>query len=92
MEELFGLSMNRIAIVLLTIFLVAMAAVALLGWRNRIMVKLGLRNILRRKTQTVLIIVGVMLSTVITSAAFGTGDTLSFSIRNEVIKSLGPID
>ena len=92
MVELFGVSMNAIMAVLLTIFLGTMAVVAALAWRNRIMVKLGLRNIPRRPGQTVLIIIGVMLSTVIIAAAFGTGDTLSFSIRNEAIKSLGTID
>ena len=92
MEEIFGLSMNVLMMVLLAIFLVAMAIVAVLAWRNPVMLKLGLRNIPRRKGQTVLIIIGVMLSTVIMAAAFGTGDTLSFSIRNDVIKSLGPID
>ena len=92
MEELFGLSMNALMIALLAIFLVAMAIVAVLAWRNRIMLKLGLRNIPRRRTQTVLIIIGVMLSTLIISAAFGTGDTISFSIRNEVVKSLKTID
>ncbi|MBI2855345.1 MAG: ABC transporter permease, partial [Chloroflexi bacterium] len=92
MDELFGLSMNIIMMVLLAIFLVAMVAVVVVAWRNRIMLKLGLRNIPRRRGQTVLIIVGVMLSTVIISAAFGTGDTLSFSIRNEAVSSLGNID
>ena len=92
MEELFGLSMNIIMRVLLAIFLAAMVVVAVLVWRNRVMLKLGLRNIPRRRDQTVLIIVGVMLSTVIISAVFGTGDTLSFSIRHEAIKSLGTID
>ena len=92
MEELFGLSINVIMTVLLALFLGAVAVVTVLAWRNRVMVKLGLRNIPRRPGQTVLIIIGVMLSTVIIAAAFGTGDTLSFSIRNETIRSLGTID
>ena len=33
-----------------------------------------------------------MLSAVITSAAFGTGDTISYSVRQEAVKVLGPID
>ena len=92
MEELFGLSMNVLMMVVLAIFLAAMAVVAVLAGRNRIMLKMGLRPIPRRLGQTVLIIVGVMLSTVIISFAFGTGDTISFSIRNEVLKSLKTID
>ena len=92
MEEFFGVSMNSIMAVLLAIFLATIVVVAVQSLRNRIMFKLGLRNIPRRLGQTVLIIVGVMLSTVIMSAALGTGDTISFSIRHETLESLGPID
>ena len=92
MEELFGLSMNVLMKVVLAIFLAAMAVVAVLAGRNRIMLKMGLRPIPRRMGQTVLIIVGVMLSTVIISAAFGTGDTISFSIRSQVLEELKTID
>ena len=92
MEELFGISMNIIMMVLLAIVLPAMAAVAVMAWRNRIMLKMGLRNIPRRLAQTVLIIIGIMLSSVIMAAALGTGDTISFSIRNEATRVLGTID
>ena len=92
MDELFGVSMSAIMAVLLAVVLAAMAVVGFMAWRNPIMVKLGLRNIPRRRAQTVLIVVGIMLSTVIISAAFGTGDTISFSIRNEAVKLLGTID
>ena len=92
MEELFGLSTNTIMMALLAIFLATMVVVVVLALRNRIMLKLGLRPIPRRPGQSVLIVVGVMLSTVIMAAAFGTGDTISFSIRNDVLKSLATID
>ncbi len=92
MESLFGVSMNWIMVVLLAIVLPSLAAVAVMASRNRVMLKLGLRNIPRRRAQTVLIVIGIMLSTVIMAAAFGTGDTISFSIRNEAIEILGPID
>jgi putative ABC transport system permease protein len=92
MEELFGVSMNSIMVALLVIFLPALAVVAVLAWRNQVMVKLGLRNIPRRMAQTVLIIVGIMISTLIMAAAFGTGDTISYSIRNDAVEALGAID
>ena len=92
MEELFGLSLNVWVAVLLAIFLPTLAVIVVLALRDRIMVKLGLRNIPRRLGMTSLIIVGVMLSTVIMSAALGTGDTISYSIRNEALMALGPID
>ena len=92
MEELFGLSTDTIMKALLAVFAAAMAVVVVLALRNRIMLKLGLRPIPRRPGQSVLIVVGVMLSTVIMAAAFGTGDTISFSIRNDVLTSLATID
>ena len=92
MHEIFGLSMNVIMAVLVAIFLTAMVVVLLLGVRNPIMLKMGVRPIPRRPGQTILIIVGVMLSTVMISAAFGTGDTISDSVRNEALRSLKTID
>ena len=92
MEEIFGISMDVLMYVFLAAFLLTIATVIVLALRNRIILKLALRNIPRRRGQTILIIIGVMLSTVIMSAAFGTGDTLSFSIRNEAVKGLGFVD
>ena len=92
MEELFGLSMTTLMYVLLGVVLASMAVLAVLAARNRIMLKMGLRPIPRRPGQTALIIMGVMLSTVIMAAAFGTGDTLSYSIRNGAVEWLKEID
>src|SRR5690606_26987104 len=66
--------------------------VAYIAWRNPVMFKMGLRNIPRRKAQTALIIIGLMLSTLIMSAAFGTGDTLTSRVTSEVYSILGEAD
>ena len=92
MEELFGLSMDIIMFVLLAVFLTAIAGVAVMAWRSQVMLKLGLRNIPRRKSQTALIIVGIMISTLIMASAFGTGDSITFSIRKNATDALGTID
>ncbi len=92
MDQIFGISMTTLMYVLLGIVLASMAVLGVLAARNRVMLKMGLRPIPRRPGQTVLIIVGVMLSTVIMAAAFGTGDTLTFSIRNQAINGLQQID
>lgn len=63
-----------------------------LGWRNRVMVRLGLRNIPRRRTQTALIVLGLMFSTFIIAAAFGTGDTMTHSFRSIALDVLGETD
>ncbi|MFC1994325.1 ABC transporter permease [Chloroflexota bacterium] len=60
--------------------------------RNRVMLKLALRNIPRRRAQTTLIVLGLMLATLLFSASFSTGDTLSHSIRLEALSQIGEID
>ncbi len=82
MNELFGLSMNIIMYVLLAIFCVCIAAVAFIFLTNRVMFKMGLRNIPRRGLQTGLIVLGLMLATLIITAAFTTGDTVDHSISS----------
>ena len=68
------------------------ALVGFIAVRNPVMFKTGLRNIPRRPAQTALIVIGLMLSTLIMTAAFGTGDTLSRSITSEVYGTLGEAD
>ncbi len=92
MEELFGVPMSVLMFVLLGIFLGALLVVVVMALRNTVMLKLGIRPISRRPGMTALIIIGVMLSTIIISAAFGTADTLTYSIRDVAINGLRNID
>ena len=71
---------------------ITLVAATILASRNRILVKLALRNIPRRKAQTVLIIVGLMLSTTIIMAALGIGDSINGGIRLGALYSLGGTD
>src|SRR4051812_30959122 len=92
MNKLFGVSMTYIAIGCVIATLAILGAVIYIGIRNPVMFKMGIRNIPRRKAQTTLIVIGLMLSTLIMSAAFGTGDTLSSSVTSEVYDILGQAD
>jgi len=92
MQKLFGIPMDSIMVVMLAAFVAVMVALGLVGLRNRMMVRLGLRNIPRRRAQTVLIVLGLMLSTLIISSAFGTGDTMTYTIRSMAVEGLGNID
>lgn len=71
---------------------IAFAVLAGIAWRHPLLVRLGLRNLARRRAQTLLIVFGLMLSTLIISAAFATGDTVSYSITNTVYRSLRGAD
>ena len=92
METLFGLEMRYIAAALLATLLILILAIGIIAIRNRFLIKLSLRNIPRRRTQSVLIIVGLMLSSTIVAASLAIGDTITASIRNAVLDGLGDTD
>ena len=92
MEEIFGVDTDRIMIGVVIGFLLIIAGIGTLALLNRIVLKIGLRNIPRRPAQTALIVVGLMLSTLIISSALGTGDTMNHSIKLAATKGLGEID
>lgn len=92
MEELFGVSMNTIAVVVIIITLAILVLLAWVAFRNPVMFKTGLRNIPRRRAQTTLIIFGLMLATVIMTVAFGTGDTVSSTVTDDIYQLAGETD
>jgi putative ABC transport system permease protein len=92
MEKLFGLEMTIIATCLGSSLALVLAVLALLAWRGRVMFKLGIRPIGRRRAQSALIVLGLMLATLIITAAFFMGDTLSHTIRSLTLDALGEID
>jgi len=92
MDSLFGIPMNDIMAVLLVLLGISLSTVAYVAWRNRVMFAIGIRNIPRRVAQTALIIIGLMLSTTIISAAFTVGDTVDHSITKMVYDTYGHVD
>jgi putative ABC transport system permease protein len=92
MTDVFGLPITVVMIVLLVLLALVVAVVAGVWARNPILFSLGVRNIPRRRAQSVLIVLGLMLSTVIVSAAFATGDTVNHSITNDTYEKLGHVD
>ncbi|MFN2202993.1 MAG: ABC transporter permease [Caldilineaceae bacterium] len=65
---------------------------AYLSVRNPVLMKIGLRNLVRRPGQSVLIVIGMTLSTIIIISAFGTGDTLSNSVKRQAVSAYGEVD
>ncbi len=92
MEEIFGVSMNTIAAVVVVITVGILLLLAFVAFRNPVMFKTGLRNIPRRRAQTTLIIFGLMLATVIMTVAFGTGDTVSSTVTDDIYQLAGETD
>ncbi|MGL4650977.1 MAG: hypothetical protein ACRC1H_16330, partial [Caldilineaceae bacterium] len=83
---------NNIAWGLVGMVTAIVVVLLLLAWRNPVLFKLGLRNIPRRPAQSILIVIGLTLSTVIIVASFATGDTLNFSVRQQAVAAYGEID
>lgn len=79
-------------VALLILLAASLAVVILIAIRRPLLVRMGLRNAIRRPAQTALIVVGLMLSTLIISAAFSTGDTVGYSVTNEIYGSLRGVD
>ena len=92
METLFGIPIGTLTAALTVVFLAAVAITAYFALRNPVVLKMAVRNIPRRRAQTMLIVVGLMLATLLFSASFATGDTLSHSVRVLVVERLGQLD
>src|SRR5215211_1076739 len=92
MTKLFGIPMETLVVVLVVALAAALGAVAILALRNRVFLRLGVRNVGRRRARSALIVLGLMLGTAIIAAALATGDTMSTTIRSAAISSLGHAD
>ena len=79
-------------LVLLVIFGLGIIALIISALRNRVMFKMAVRNLPRRRANTVLTLLGLMLAAMIFAASFSTGDTLTHSIRSMAVKDLGEVD
>jgi putative ABC transport system permease protein len=92
MNEFFGIPMNAVLVTLLVLLAGVLATVGWVRWRQPILFSIGLRNIPRRRAQSVLIVLGLMLSTVIFGAALSVGDTVTYSITEDTFEKLGHVD
>lgn len=92
MEKLFGIPTTQLALALVVILTAVTLVMAYIAFRNKVMFRMGIRNIPRRRTQTTLIIMGLTLGTIIISSALGTGDTITHTFRKEGVLTLGPLD
>ena len=92
MSELFGIPTERLTWVLVAVFGAWALILIVLAVRDRTSLRMAVRNVPRRKTQTALIVTGLMLATLLFSAAFTTGDTLTESLRAQALENIGRVD
>lgn len=92
MSDIFGVSMTSIMNTLLIVFALCLGVGAWIFLRQRVVFRLGIRNVPRRPAQTILIVIGLMLSTLIIAAALTTGDTVDSSLTGAVYDVAGHAD
>lgn len=77
-------------------FIIAVAVifiiVGILALRNPSLRKMAARNLARRKGNTAIVIVGLLIGTAIVTSSFVMGDTLGFVFENAINEQLGEID
>ncbi len=92
MNELFGIPIETLLVILVVALGVSLGILAVLALRNRILFKLAARSVGRRPGRSALIVVGLMLGTAIIAAALTTGETMNHTIRATAVDTLGETD
>jgi len=74
------------------IVLLVLGIIGLMALRRRVLARMALRNIVRRRKFTAIIVVGLLIATSMISAALVVGDTIDYLIKGDVYESTGEID
>lgn len=83
---------NNAFIALVVLVVAILVVLAWQGLRRPVLAKIGLRNIPRRPAQSILIVVGLTLSTIIIISALSVGDTLNYSVQRQAVAAYGEVD
>src|SRR5215831_12589537 len=92
MSQLFGIQLDTLTKILLIITCAIIGGIVLLALGNAIFFKIGVRNIPRRRTQMMLIIFALMLSTTLLSGVLAVGDVMTAAVQSVAIYNLGNVD
>ena len=92
MTNAFGVSPVVVATWMAVAVSLLLAGLLILAASNRMLLRMALRNTVRRRGQTVLIVIGLTLATVIFTASLGVGDTLTYSVQADQLRQIGGID
>ena len=83
---------NTVALGLGLGLLLLLVGASILAFRRPILTRIGARNIPRRPLQSLFIMVGLTMSTIIFVASMSLGDTLNHSLRRHIVEAYGQID
>src|SRR5260221_14215507 len=92
MSQLFGIQLDTLTNILLIITCAIIVGVVLLALGNAIFFRMGVRNIPRRRTQMLLIVFALMLSTTLLTGVLATGDVITAAVQTVAVSNLGKVD
>lgn len=92
MTQLFGIPLDLVTTILLVVTVLIVGGVLVLALSNWLFFKIGVRNIPRRRTQMVLIVFALMLSTTLLSSILAIGDVVNAAVQSVAIYNLGNVD
>ena len=92
MDSIFSFSAGNLLKPLILAALAGAAMVLLLGIRSPYLARIGLRSLWRRRIRTLLIVVGLMLSTTFVASALAVDDTITLAVKTVAVFNLGRID
>ena len=81
-----------IEFIFLGLFIIIISVISFLMYKDKIIFRLGARNILKRKSYAAIIILGLMVGTGVISSSLVIGDTMTNMIESEIIKSYHKTD
>lgn len=91
-DTLFGLTPTMLAFVLATLTGGLLLVMLALGVNNSLLLRMGIRNTVRRPSQTVIILLGLTLSTAFITASFGLQDSFADSMIADRLAKVGHVD
>lgn len=92
MNSVFQFSPTTLAQPLLIATILVAISLIWQGWRTPHLVRIGLRNVPRRKLRTALVVFGLMLATTFIAAAIAIDDTIVQAVKTVAVYNLGRID
>src|SRR5205807_5165403 len=84
--------LDTLTTILLVITIVILGGVTVTAIGNWIFFKIGARNLPRRRTQMLLIVFALMLSTTLLSSVLATGDVITSAVQTVAVYNLGNVD
>ncbi|HST89558.1 MAG TPA: FtsX-like permease family protein [Ktedonobacterales bacterium] len=92
MSTVFSFSTDGLALPLGLAAAAALLIIVIRAARAPFLARIGLRNTVRRKGRTLLVIFGLMLATTFVAAALTLDDTIVRAVKNVAVFSLGRVD